>query len=214
MKELPPLLPERLASHIEDHFIRRPFSIMYEMEKYARQEKIPILDPIAGPLLTDLVQRFQPKKTLELGTSIGYSCLWIFAGSIEVHITTIDREILVQKRAEKYFHQANITRERYTLITGDVLQYLQTHKELLDYDLIFIDCDKIRYPFIWDELINNPLLRNKKILIDNVLWHGRILAEHNKPSDLRVKEFWQKVLQSGLKQTLFTNGDGLLLVEL
>ncbi|MEM7179969.1 MAG: O-methyltransferase [Spirochaetota bacterium] len=216
MKELPALFPENLQDYICENFLSRPYPVMQEMERYAKSQRLPILSPLAGPVLQELIQRFQPKKILELGTAIGYSTLWMLSAMASgAQITSVDREIAVQEKAKQYCAQAKIQPEQVSFVTSDALLYIQEVLAKERYDFIFVDCDKIRYPALFDAISQSPEQKGSILLYDNVLWHGRILPEEfTKPSDRAVQELWQKAKNANYPWTLYTNGDGLLLLRL
>ena len=216
MKELPALFPEKISSYLSENFLQRPYPVLLEMEEYAKSHKIPILSPLAGPIVRECIQRFQPKKILELGTAIGYSTLWMLSAMArDAQITSVDREIEAQEKAKQYFGKAKILPEQVSLVTSDAVLYLQESLPKERYDFIFVDCDKIRYPAIWEIISQSSNQRGSALLYDNALWHGRILPEEfTRPSDRAVQELWQAVKRSSYPSTLYTNGDGLLLIQL
>ncbi|MCB1189987.1 MAG: O-methyltransferase [Leptospiraceae bacterium] len=202
-----------LESYIDVNLISRPFSIMKEVEEYAKNKQIPILSPMSGNILSYLVSITNSTNILELGTGIGYSTLWMMSTKKSLKITTIDRNQDDQKIAEQFIFKIKAPNQEIRFIHAQCLEYCKTH-ELDSYDFIFIDCDKIVYPELLDVLISkiNP---NVRLLFDNVLWHGRLMKvseENLKPSDIAIKDFWNKIISQNIENILFPSGDGLLLI--
>lgn len=49
--------------------------LILEMEKFAKEKKVPILNWNAAELLESLIILYEPKRVLEIGTAIGYSTI-------------------------------------------------------------------------------------------------------------------------------------------
>lgn len=52
-----------------------PDSLLKEMEKFAAEKNVPILDWKAAELLEQIVLMARPKRVLEIGTAIAYSSI-------------------------------------------------------------------------------------------------------------------------------------------
>ena len=128
-----------LESYIDVNLISRPFSIMKEVEEYAKNKQIPILSPMSGNILSYLVSITNSTNILELGTGIGYSTLWMMSTKKSLKITTIDRNQDDQKIAEQFIFKIKAPNQEIRFIHAQCLEYCKTH-ELDSYDFIFIDC--------------------------------------------------------------------------
>jgi caffeoyl-CoA O-methyltransferase len=163
--------------------------ILLRMEEEARQESFPIIGPAAGKFIYMMARAIGARKVFELGSGYGYSTLW-FARAVrengggDVHHTVWDQGL--HDRAK-----ANVAEAGY----GDVVHFhlgeaVQTLRETDGpFDIVFNDIDKDGYP------ASLPVMKEKlrvggMILIDNMLWHGRIFDEsdHNPTTD-GVREF-------------------------
>lgn len=214
MKKKGSIFINGLEGFINDHCVNRPFSIMGNVEKYAKDNNIPILSPMSGQILVFLLKNYGINNVLELGTGIGFSTLWMIAAKTSIHITTIDRNPNDLKIAQNYIEQTKSNDQTIEYINGQCLEFCIT-KDINTYDFIFIDCDKITYPDLLEYLIlkTKP---NCKLLFDNVLWHGRVMITNQnelKPSDVAIQSFWKKLHDKKLEFTLFPSGDGMLLME-
>ena len=88
------------------------------LEKYAEENRIPIVEPEVAQLLKVLVKIKKPEKILEIGTAIGYSAL-IMAESYEnTKITTIEKNPEMIKLAEENISKTN-HKSRIKVIEGD-----------------------------------------------------------------------------------------------
>ena len=79
-----------------ENYIRSLFpsheGILKELEAYALENHIPIIEREVAQLLKVLLKMYKPRKILEVGTAIGYSAI-VMASSTEdnCNITTIER---------------------------------------------------------------------------------------------------------------------------
>src|SRR5699024_12446980 len=82
------------------------------MEQYAKEHRIPIMDPIGIQCLKQLVNIHQPNRILEIGTAIGYSALQMAQVSNSIEITTIERDRARYERSEERRVGKQRTRKR------------------------------------------------------------------------------------------------------
>ncbi len=182
-----------------------------EMEKFAKEHKVPILNWNAAQLLLFLIQSKRPKRVLEIGTAIGYSS--ILAAKVlrkKSVLHTIEKSRDNIKLAGEYIKRAQLA-DKIKIIEGDALKIMPELKK--KYDFIFLDADKQDYEKLFEHSI--PLLKRNGILfIDNLLWHGcvaykRIPAKEKKSTDI-IRNFNRLFMESKLlKSAIFPIGDGV-----
>lgn len=212
MKKFESIYVDGLEAYINDNLVQRPFPIMYEMEAFARENRIPILSPATGSILKLLATQYKSRKILELGTGLGYSTAWLLSSGLQMEIETLDRNLREQKSAETFLRKIQNHDQSIHFLNRHCLEFL-TECSILEYDLIFVDCDKICYPEILDHL-SKKTPKESIWLFDNVLWHGRLNETiHTKPSDRAIQDFWKTLRNQKHAYTLFPSGDGLLLVN-
>lgn len=141
--------------------------------------------PVQGRFLSMFSKLVRANSILEIGTFTGYSTL-CFAESLDLdgHIDTIDVNEETLEMAETFIHQAGFGHQ-VNLHHGDAMDIIPTLDQT--YDLIFIDADKERYQEYVD-LIYPKLTKNGIVLVDNVLWHGKIfdaMAKDEKTESIR-----------------------------
>jgi predicted O-methyltransferase YrrM len=156
-------------------------SVLTEMEAYARQTDFPIVGPLVGRLLFLLAAATNAKRVLELGSGFGYSAYWFARATGEdARIICTDTQQKNAQRAREWFLRGNVER-KITFQVGDALAVLAAAEG--EFDIIFNDIDKDRYPRAL--ALGIPKLRRGGLFIsDNVLWKGRILSD--KPDDAAV----------------------------
>ena len=123
------------------------------------------VDPLHGRLLRILTEAVNAKNVVEIGTSNGYSALWICLGLQTTGGKLITHEINPQTAslARENFKRAGVDRI-VTVVEGDAHETVTRLKEPID--ILFIDADKTGYPDYLHKLL--PLVRpGGLILADN-----------------------------------------------
>lgn len=167
---------------------------------------------VEGRLLKLLAQLSRARLAVEVGTFTGYSALSIAEGLAEGgHLHTFDIDPVATGVARRYWAEAPWAHGRVTLHLGDARKLLP---ELLarsgPVDLAFIDADKGGYIDYWEALV--PAMRpGGVIVVDNVLWSGRVLAPEA-ASDHQIIAFNRHARADARVETvMLTVRDGLLL---
>ena len=135
------------------------------------QRGLPLIDPEVGALLRVLALAVGAKRTLEIGTAIGYSGIWL-AGALPPggSLFTMEMDEARAQEARGNFERAGVD-DRVTVIVGDA--NLKIAKVAGPFDLIFQDGHKPLYSVMLDRLV--ALLRPGGLLVtDNVLWDGEV----------------------------------------
>lgn len=182
-----------------------------EMEEFAREHKVPILNRNAVEMLAVLIYVSRPKRVLEIGTAIGYSTIQIAkhlpADSV-VDTIELSRDNCI--RCKDFFSRSGVE-DKINLIEGDALQLMPEMEE--HYDFIFLDADKEDYQQLFD--MSMPLLNKGGLFfIDNLLWHGHAAADEV-PDDYKVsteyiREFNKMFMaHPELETTIVPVGDGV-----
>lgn len=133
-----------------------------------------------GQFLSIISKIIQPKLVLEIGTFTGYSTLCLAEGlAQDGKLITIDRNEELIYLPKKYF-EASDFKHQIEIRLGQALDVLDEMNET-DFDLVFIDADKSNYIHYYEKVL--PKMKSGGvILIDNVLWYGKVLKEA-KPND-------------------------------
>lgn len=127
---------------------------------------------LEGRLLKLLVQLVQPRLVLEVGTFTGYSALSMAEGLPEGgRIITCEINAAARDMAQAAFDASPFT-DRIELRFGPALETIAAINESLDFS--FIDGDKENYCDYYEEIVEKTR-PGGVIVVDNVLWSGRVL---------------------------------------
>lgn len=127
------------------------------------------ITPETGAFLALLVQTTQAKRVLEIGTSNGYSTLWLAdsAQHNQGQVITLERSDYKAKMAAANFKASGL--DNIQLVTGDAGAFLADAAHA-PFDLIFLDAKREDYVAWWPDV--KRLLRPQGLLVvDNAVSH-------------------------------------------
>tara|TARA_Y100000588_G_C14114800_1_gene864635 strand:+ start:360 stop:1025 length:666 start_codon:yes stop_codon:yes gene_type:complete len=175
------------------------------------------ISPVQGQFMWFLVKLTHAKKILELGTFTGYSALTMsLALPKDGQLITCDINHDWTEIASKYWKQANIS-EKITLKLGpaiDSLNQLLNEGHQQSFDMIFIDADKSNY-IEYYKLALELIHPNGIILIDNVLWDGKVVDESETGKQTRtIRQLNDMVGRDArVESALVPIADGILMIK-
>ncbi len=168
-------LPEAIEAYAREHSQSEP----EYLKLLSRETWQKVINPrmlsghLQGRFLSLMSHCLQTNLILEVGTYTGYSTLCLAEGLLEKGVIhTIDINDELQSIQDKYFELAGYT-AKINRHFGDALEIIPS-LNLNQIDLAFIDADKENYIHYYELIV--PLMRKGGlILIDNVLWSGKVL---------------------------------------
>ena len=211
-------LEESLLAYLRSHSLRDT-----DLLKRLREEtaKLPFggmqVSPEQGQFMNLLVGITGATRIVEIGTFTGYSSLSMaLALPDSGKLVACDLSEDYTNTAKRYWQEAGVV-DRIELKLGPALESLDA---LLDsgnagsFDLAFIDADKTGYLGYYERCLK--LLRNGGlILVDNVLWGGRVARPEVTDEDtIALREFNDHLHQDErIDLSLLPIGDGLTLAR-
>jgi predicted O-methyltransferase YrrM len=113
----------------------------------------------------------QAKTILEIGTSTGYSTLWLAEAAQATHGQVITLEIDATRSAEAKRHVTELElSEMVSFWVGDAADYLKEAQET--YDFILLDAERNAYENYWPDLKRLIKPKGGVLIIDNVISHA------------------------------------------
>ena len=215
MSELFDLIDRGIQHYCDEHTSDEE-QVLYELY---RETNLKVLQPrmlsckSQGTFLKLISRLVRPQYVLELGTYTGYATICLAEGLRENGmIYTIEKDAELQEMIEKYLQKSCIA-DRTKLFIGNALDLIPTLNQT--WDLIFIDADKVNYSTYYEMLIPH-LSPHGIMLVDNVLWSGKVIEEvkHNDKETQAILEFNKLVQQDErVINMILPFRDGIMMIE-
>jgi len=184
-----------------------------EMQKYARENGLPVIEPVAARFISTLLSALKPKRVLEIGCCIGFSAALMSEYLDEdAHITTIERYGVMIEKARANIEKYGLD-DKITLLEGDASGILP----VLDgkFDFIFMDAAKGQYSRFLPHCIR-LLSVGGVLLADDIFKDGYVamdreeIPRRQRTTHTRMQEFIHAITHTdGLESSLLTIGKGL-----
>jgi caffeoyl-CoA O-methyltransferase len=171
------ILDPQLQLYLEAHCDPEPEALKkINRETHLKQLKPNMLSGhFQGRLLSMLSKLVNPKLILEIGSFTGYATICLAEGLTEggkIHTIEVNPE--QEETLRKNFELAGFT-NRIQLHIGDAKQVIFGFVDQI-FDICFIDADK-KSNLTYFELIIDKIRPGGLIIIDNVLWKGKVYGE-------------------------------------
>ena len=151
---------------------------------------------LQGRMLSLLSGFIKPVLALEIGTFTGYAAMCIAEGLAPGgKLITLEEDPELERSIRENIAASPFAAHIEPVIQ-DAMEWLKQHQHL-QFDLVFLDADKCRYPEYLELLI--PMLRKGGLLIaDNTLWSGKVLDQNQleKDRDTKAIDVFNKTLAS------------------
>jgi predicted O-methyltransferase YrrM len=128
-----------------------------------------------GEFLSVLIRATLARRALEIGTSNGYSTLWLAeaARAIGGAVTTVEFSEYKVGLASANFARSGLA-PHITLVHDDAARLLQ-RSEQSAFDFIFLDSERTEYPSWWPQL-RRVLRPGGLLVVDNAISHSEQMA--------------------------------------
>ncbi len=171
--------------------------------------------PEQGAFMTLLARAIGARRAIEIGTFTGYSALCLARGLAEDgRLLCCDVSEEWTSIAMRYWEKAGVA-EKIELRVGPALETLRSLPEDRQFDLAFIDADKPGYLAYYEELLKR-VRSGGLILVDNVLWMGRVLdPDARDEQTLAIRAFNDHIRgDDRVEAVMLPISDGLTLIRL
>lgn len=138
------------------------------LEEKSPLQRLRQIPPETGKFIALLAATAPEGTYLEIGTSGGYSTLWLALACKELGRKLVTFELLEEKAqlAKETFKAAGVE-EVIQLITGDAREYLHTYRNV---SFCFLDAEKEAYYECYEKVVPN-LVSGGLLVADNAISH-------------------------------------------
>ena len=134
------------------------------------------VEPETASLLGVLVRAIGARRVLEIGTSNGYSTIWLADAAEAVGGRVLSLEMLPERSAAaaQHLRDAGLA-DVVELRTQDAAEAL-AHFEAESWDFVFLDAERPAYAGYWPDLVR-VLAQPGVLVVDNVISHAAEVAD-------------------------------------
>jgi len=204
---------EQLNGYLEDTTdVESPLLKRINRETYLKETMPHMLSGhYQGRVLAMISKLVQPKLALEIGTFTGYATLCLAEGLQKDGVLhTIDINQEQQERVQGYFDESSY-KSNIAYHIGQANSVIPSIQG--EFDLVFIDADKKNNLLYFNELI--PRIKpGGLILIDNVLWKGKVFDDSPDNQTKQIIELNQTLAKDDrVEKLILPIRDGLFVLR-
>lgn len=184
------------------------------IKELALENHIPIIMDDTLEVIEKILIEEKPKRILEIGTAVGYSAACFARMNEDTVIDTI--ELNEERYNEAIVNLEKIgIKDRVNVFLGNAVEILPTLNN--EYDIVFIDANKGKYPVFLGEAIR-MIRPNGIIIADNVLYKGYVMSDYNKHKQRtavrHLREYLKEATENEMLETeILEVGDGLAITR-
>jgi len=164
-----------------------------------------------GRVLSMLSKMVSPKRILEIGTFTGYATLCLAEGLLaDGLIYTLDINAELEDMVRSNFAKSPLN-DKIQYIIGDAAETVNQLDEV--FDIVFIDADKKNNGTYYD-LIFDRVRPGGIIIVDNVLWSGKVLQDKQDKDTRNIASFNDKITEDErVEKLILPVRDGLFVIR-
>ena len=212
------LIPETLQHYIAANWVHEPDALARLRKETAEMPNAGMqIGPDQGVLMGLLARLIGAKNYLEIGVFTGYSSTSVaLALPDDGTVIACDVSEEFTSMARRYWAETGIA-HKVSLRLGpavETLDALLADGHAGTFDMAFIDADKPNYPHYYERVVK--LLRpNGLLLIDNVLWNGKVADPEATDLDTTILRDLNATihLDERMESCLIPIGDGLTIAR-
>ncbi len=208
------ILPDDLQEYLDNHCEPEPEALQtINRETYLKVLKPHMLSGhYQGRVLSFLSKMMQPKRILEIGTFTGYATICLAEGLTEdgiIHTIEVNREL--EEMLNSHFKLTSVGK-KIKQHFGEAAAIIPALDEK-NFDIVFIDADK-KNNYLYFQLVFEKVRPGGLIIIDNVLWKGKVYAAENDADTQVIRKLNDQVAaDTRVEKLILPIRDGLLVIR-
>ncbi len=208
------ILPHDLQEYLDDHCDPEPEALQtINRETYLKVLKPHMLSGhYQGRLLSFLSKMMQPNRILEIGTFTGYATICLAEGLTEdgiIHTIEVNREM--EEMLNSHFKSTNV--ENKIRLHFGAAEAVIADLDEKNFDIVFIDADK-KNNYSYFQLIFDKVRSGGLIIIDNVLWKGKVYGEEKDADTQGIRKLNDMITaDTRVEKLILPVRDGILLIR-
>lgn len=165
-----------------------------------------------GRVLSMLSKMNNPKRILEIGTFTGYATLCLAEGlTNDGIIYTLDINAELEDMVCGNFAKSDLN-DKIKYLIGDAQESIKSLKDEV-FDIVFIDADKKNNGTYYD-LIFDQVKPGGIIIVDNVLWSGKVLNKAQDKDTKNISSFNDQIAADNrIEKLILPVRDGLFVIR-
>ncbi len=165
-----------------------------------------------GRLLSMLSKMMQPKLIVELGTYTGYSAVCLAEGLADDGVLhTIEVNWEMEEMIHEHLKLTNV--EKKINVHFGAAEQIIAENNWQNIDLVFIDADK-KNNFTYFELLLGNVRPGGLIIIDNVLWKGKVYGDAKDADTEAFRKLNEQIaVDTRVEKLILPVRDGILLIR-
>jgi caffeoyl-CoA O-methyltransferase len=187
------------------------------LQRINRETNLKVLMPrmlsghYQGRVLSMLSKMISPKRILEIGTFTGYATLCLAEGlAPDGKLVTLDINVELEDMVRRNFADSPYE-QQIVYQLGDAMQNIPLLEDV--FDLVFIDADKKNNGNYYD-LVFDKVRPGGLIIVDNVLWSGKVLSNQQDKDTKNIITFNEKVAaDTQVEKLILPVRDGLFIIR-
>jgi predicted O-methyltransferase YrrM len=208
------ILDAGLQAYLDEHCEPEPDALQtINRETYLKVLKPHMLSGhYQGRVLSFLSKMVQPRRILEIGTFTGYATICLAEGLTDdglIHTIEVNREL--EEMLYAHFKLTSVEK-KIRFHFGEATAIIPVLGED-SFDLVFIDADK-KNNFTYFELVLDKVRSGGLIIIDNVLWKGKVYGADNDTDTETIRKLNDRVAADiRVEKLILPVRDGLLIIR-
>jgi caffeoyl-CoA O-methyltransferase len=208
------ILDTNLQGYLDQHCEPEPEALQFiNRETYLKVLKPNMLSGhYQGRVLSMLSKMMQPKRILEIGTFTGYATICLAEGLTEdgiIHTIEVNHEL--EEMLKKHI-SLTVVEKKIKLHFGAAEHIIATLNAEV-FDIVFIDADK-KNNLLYFELIFDKVRSGGLIIIDNVLWKGKVYGDEKDADTESFRKLNDRIaVDTRVEKLILPVRDGVLLIR-